>query len=43
MKEAVEFIKMVGFPAFVCIWFMLRTDRKLDKLADLIEKLDRKE
>ena len=38
-KQGVEFIKVVGFPAFVCAWFMLKTDKRLDKLSDAVNKL----
>jgi len=34
-EAIVELIKTVGFPIFVALWFMLRTDKKLDALMEL--------
>ena len=39
MQEIVEFIKVVGFPAFVCAWFMLRNDKKMDRQAEISENI----
>ena len=39
MQEVIEFIKVVGFPAFVCAWFMLRHDRRIDKMNESLEHI----
>jgi hypothetical protein len=45
-EQSLEAIKVVGFPVIVCLWFMLRQDKRLDKINDLLsqisEKLDHK-
>jgi hypothetical protein len=33
-KEVQSFIIAVGFPIFTALWFMFRTDKRLDKLND---------
>ena len=32
-----EIIKQDGFPIVVALWFMFRTDKRLDKIALLLE------
>ena len=32
-------IKVVGFPVIVCLWFMLRQDKKMDKMNDLLKSI----
>jgi len=38
MDEAIKILKEVGFPIFMCVWFMTRTDKRLDRIITLIEK-----
>jgi hypothetical protein len=37
-NEIVEIIKDLGFPIAVALWFMFRTDKKLDKVIELLHK-----
>ena len=46
MQELIELIGQYGFPIFVCIWFMFRTEKiiaentsAIIKLTVLVEKL----
>lgn len=35
----VSFLREFGFPIFVCVWFMWRLEKKMDKLTDRVHKL----
>lgn len=37
-EELVRFIKEVGFPVVVAMYFMIRNDRKQDKIIDLLQE-----
>jgi len=46
MEEYLPMIAQLGFPIVMCLWFMLRTEKiiqknteALDRLGDLVEKL----
>ena len=43
-EQIIELIKVVGFPGGIALWFMFRTDRKLDEnskaLNDLTKSID---
>jgi len=32
-NDAVQLIRDLGFPIFVCLWFMLRLEKKLDAIV----------
>lgn len=36
MEACVDIIKTVGFPIFVSCWLLLRTDKRLDKIIELM-------
>lgn len=37
--EVVEFIQKVGFPIFICIWFLFRIEKRLDRLFEIVQRL----
>ena len=37
--EAISLVKDFGFPIFVCAWFMWRTEKRLDKIAQRLSDL----
>lgn len=39
MTEILEAIKVVGFPVIVCLWFMFRQDKKMDRMNNLLQLL----
>lgn len=39
MAEFVQIFKEVGFPVGVCLWFMLSSDKKMDKMVSLLDKI----
>ncbi len=42
LDYTVRLLQTVGFPAFVALWFMFRTDKRLDDLtAKVSSALDR--
>ena len=43
LDQVIKVIQTLGFPIFVCIWFMYRTDKRLDKMIELINELTRHE
>lgn len=38
-KTIIQLINQVGFPVVVAVWFMFRTDKKLDKVVSLQNKI----
>lgn len=38
----VDVIQKVGFPIVVAVWFMFRTDKRLEKVISLMETLSAK-
>ena len=39
MDGFVKVIQQVGFPIFVAIWLLYRTDKKLEKMTDVLQKV----
>ena len=39
IKPFSDFIQQVGFPIAVALWLLMRTDKRLDKIADLIGQI----
>jgi len=37
--DTIHVIKDVGFPIAVCAWFMLRAEKRLDRIAGLISHM----
>ena len=37
--EIAHLLKEFGFPIFVCCWFMFRSDKRHDKIADKLSRL----
>lgn len=37
--QAVDFIKQVGFPIFVTMWFLLRLEKRLDRAMEMMQRL----
>lgn len=42
LESLIEILKQVGFPVFVACWFMFRTDKRLDRIIDLLDRLPRR-
>lgn len=42
VKQLVELIQNVGFPIVVTVWFMVRNDRRQDKILDLLMEMAKK-
>lgn len=38
-KETLEVIQTLGFPVVVSLWFMLRLEKKLERILELQDKL----
>jgi hypothetical protein len=39
MQDALQILREFGFPIFVCVWFMYRLERKLDRHDDRLSQL----
>lgn len=39
MQEATALIREFGFPVFVALWFMIRLERRVDRLSELLNSL----
>lgn len=39
LEGLINIINTVGFPIFVAIWFMYRSDKRQDKLIDLVQEM----
>lgn len=39
LDQVIKVIQNLGFPIFVAMWFMYRTDRRLDKMIKLMDEL----
>lgn len=37
--DVIGLLREFGFPIFVCVWFMWRLEKRLDKFTESIEKL----
>lgn len=37
--ESVKLIASIGFPAFMCIWFMFRTEKIIERNTKVMEKV----
>lgn len=38
-NEIVDVIQKLGFPIVVAVWFMFRTDKRLDKVLSIMEQI----
>lgn len=41
VEAGAELLKSVGFPIFVACWLLFRTDKRLDKIVELITEKKR--
>lgn len=39
LDQVIKVIQNLGFPIFVAMWFMYRTDKRLDKMIKLMNEL----
>jgi len=39
LKEVTHFIEVIGFPIFVCLYFIIRFDKRQERILILIEKM----
>lgn len=39
MMEYLEMIGTYGFPIFMCLWFMFRTEKIINRNTDVLERL----
>ena len=37
-KQTLELIQTYGFPVFVSLWFMLRLERRMEKIVEIQQK-----
>ncbi len=42
MEETTELITKVGFPIFVCLWFMLRTEKVINNNTAVMKRVESK-
>jgi len=42
MIEGMEIVSQVGFPIFVCLWFMLRTEKVINNNTEVIREVLKK-
>jgi len=42
METAIDLIGTLGFPIFVCLWFMLRTEKVINNNTAVIKEVLRK-
>jgi len=42
MIEGMEIVSKVGFPIFVCLWFMLRTEKVINNNTEVIREVLKK-
>jgi len=35
----IQIIQQVGFPIFVCVWLLSRTDKKIEKMTEVLQKV----
>jgi hypothetical protein len=42
ITTGIALIKEVGFPVFMCVWLMGRTDKRLDRVISLLETISAK-
>ena len=40
-KMAAQLTQQVGFPIAVCLWLLWRTDRRLEKIAEVLHQIER--
>lgn len=39
IKDLITLIQTVGFPIFICIWFLIRTEKVLQAAVDAVNRL----
>ena len=39
MDQAIALIREFGFPIFVCLWFMIRLEKRVDRQTELLASL----
>lgn len=39
LPQLIALVKEVGFPVFMCVWLMARTDKRLDRILGLVEAM----
>jgi hypothetical protein len=37
--QTIALVKEFGFPVFMCVWLMARTDKRLDRVISLLEAM----
>ena len=40
LKPVGDLIAQVGFPIFVTCWILARTDKRMDRLAEIMSKIE---
>lgn len=40
LNQTITIIHSVGFPIFIALWFMLRTEKVIQKMTDSLDKLN---
>jgi hypothetical protein len=39
ITTTISLVKEVGFPVFMCVWLMARTDKRMDRVISLLEAM----